>query len=292
MTDYFEQVEQGLCEAVRRHAHRRGLRHALAQRAAEVPHRTTARLRQIGHRPRSPRVQIALALGGAASIVAAAAIIVSIVGLGAGTQRAFAGWSPTPTSPVGAQTVTAEEACRSRLPRSAAIEHAQETASGSRGPSPVPRFGTGDWQTVLTDVRGPYTVTLFVAAEGKAVFSCFSGRDSGEASLGGALGTHTPAPVGSGQISVVSAGGNVTPPDEGSAQFSRLFGRTGAGVTAVAVQLTDGTRVTATTSNGWFLAWWPGTARASAAEVTSSNGTITQPVGGVFGALAGPAGTD
>jgi hypothetical protein len=182
------------------------------------------------------------------------------------------------------QTQSAEAACRARLPTSAAIEHAQATASGKGGPWKIPRIVASEWQTVLTDVRGPYTVTLFTAAEGEAVFSCFSGHNTGEVSLGGAFGAHPLVAVPAGQIAVRSYGGNATPPDEGSAEFSRLVGRVGSGVTAVSVNLSNGTQVTASTADGWFLAWWPGTTHPSAAEVTTSTGTTMQPVGREFGA--------
>jgi hypothetical protein len=77
----------------------------------------------------------------------------------------------------------------------------------------------------------------------------------------------------------VSSGSNTTPPDEGSHQFSRLVGRTGAGVKAVRLKFEDGARVTASTANGWFLAWWPGRHFVTALEVTTSTGTRVQPFG-------------
>jgi hypothetical protein len=52
-------------------------------------------------------------------------------------------------------------------------------------------------------------------------------------------------------------------------------GRTGAGVTAVTIELSDGSSVEATVAGGWYLAWWPGSVAATNAEVTSSSGTST-----------------
>ncbi len=136
----------------------------------------------------------------------------------------------------------AREACRSRLPTSAGIEHAQETASGRHEPWPIPDISAGSWRTVLVDSRGPYTVVLFAAAHGAAELSCFSGRQPMRASLGGSFGTHTPPPVPAGHLSIVSSGSRTTPPDEGSQHFSELGGRIGPGVTGVTLRLRDGKR--------------------------------------------------
>lgn len=260
------------------------LRTALAARAAELDDSPGAMVLARDYRPRSGVPRMAFAGGGA--VVAAGAVAILTVGLSTDTPRAFAGWSPTPTTPATSQTQSAEAACQARLPTSAAIEHAQETASGPRGQWKLPQMAAGGWQKILTDARGPYTVMLFTAAEGQAVLSCLSGRNTGEVALGGALGTHPLAAVPAGQIAVSSYGSNVAPPDEGAAQFSRIVGRVGPGVTAVSLRLSDGTQVTASIEGGWFLAWWPGTAHASAAEVATSNGTTTQPIGGKFGVPA------
>jgi hypothetical protein len=54
-------------------------------------------------------------------------------------------------------------------------------------------------------------------------------------------------------------------------------GRTAPGVSATTLVLDDGTRVTATTANGWFVAWWPGSHEVTAAEVTTPDGVTRQP---------------
>jgi hypothetical protein len=118
------------------------------------------------------------------------------------------------------------------------------------------------------DIRGPYTVILYVAAHGAAELSCLSGHQL--VSLGGAFATHARPPVPAGHVATVSSGSTTTPPDEGSRQFSLLVGRTGSGVTGVTLRLRDGTHVTATLANGWFVAWWPGTQRGAATEVTTA----------------------
>jgi hypothetical protein len=79
--------------------------------------------------------------------------------------------------------------------------------------------------------------------------------------------------VPAGHVTIVSSGSTSTPPAEGSQHFSQVVGRTGRGVNRVTLRLHDGTRVTASLANGWFLAWWPGTQRGTATEVTTSKGT-------------------
>lgn len=166
----------------------------------------------------------------------------------------------------GSVTQRAEASCRSGIASSAA--HSSEAAARE-----------GGWQKVLADTRGPYSATLFVGAKGAAEFLCFSGRNPAEASLGGSFAAHPPTPVPAGQISIVSSGGGRIAPDEGTAEFSQLVGRVGAGVTAVVFRLGDGTRTTATISNGWFVAWWPGTKHVTATETTSSDGTVVRSFG-------------
>jgi hypothetical protein len=248
------------------------LRLALAARAAELPSDASSRLLATDYRPRPGLRRTALAAGGAA-VLAGAAVAVSLVGLGTDTPRAFAGWSATPRAPSGDQAMRAREACLSRLPTSAGIEHAQKTASGRHEPWPIPDVPAGGWRTVLVDSRGPYTVILFEAAHGAAEMSCFSGRQPMQAALGGSFGTHPPPPVPAGHVSNVSSGSRTTPPDEGSQHFSELVGRTGLGVTGVTLRLRDGARVRASLANGWFLAWWPGTQGGTATEVTTATGT-------------------
>jgi hypothetical protein len=118
----------------------RRLEVALAERAGSLPPDASARLTAKDYRPRSPLTRPALALAGA-TVACVAVITTSFVGLGTDAPQAFAGWSATPTAPVGAQARDAERACRSRLPTSARTERAQQTASGPHRhiPWPVPR---------------------------------------------------------------------------------------------------------------------------------------------------------
>jgi hypothetical protein len=246
------------------------LRRALAARAAELPSDASRRLLSVDYRPRSGLERPVLAVGGLAA-AAGAVVAVSIVGLGADTPRAFAGWSATPSAHSANRVRRVQRACSSLLPTSAGIEHRQKTASGTYRPWPMPRIAAGGWHAVVVDTRGPYTMILFTAAHDAAELSCFSGLKP--VSLGGSFATHPPLPVLAGHVSIVSSGSTSTPPAEGSQHFSQVVGRTGRGVTAVTLTLRSGTRVRASLGHGWFLAWWPGTQRGTATDVTSSHAT-------------------
>ena len=60
--------------------------------------------------------------------------------------------------------------------------------------------------------------------------------------------------------------------------ISQITGRTGAGVVAVRILLSDGTEVLATTSNGWFYAWWPGDATAASLSGDDATGRMVDSV--------------
>ena len=59
---------------------------------------------------------------------------------------------------------------------------------------------------------------------------------------------------------------------------SDITGRTGAGVVAVRILLSDGTEVLATTSGGWFYAWWPGEATAASLSGDDASGRMVASV--------------
>lgn len=55
-------------------------------------------------------------------------------------------------------------------------------------------------------------------------------------------------------------------------QRSALVGQVGADVRSVRINLADGSSLTATVSNGWVIAWWPGTAAATGLAATDAHG--------------------
>jgi hypothetical protein len=92
--------------------------------------------------------------------------------------------------------------------------------------------------------------------------------------------TRSPAPVPARAVAVdqVSVLARTRQP------YTLVEGRTGAGVTGVVLALGNGNKVTATSGDGVFVAWWPGSQRLTAAVVMTASGASTQPLN-----LAGPA---
>ncbi len=249
------------------------LRRALSTRAAALPPDASAKLLASDYRPRVAARRTPLALA-TFTVAAAAVLAILLVGLSTAPPRAFAGWSAAPTTAAGDQVSRAGATCRSRL-ATISGRHTREVGPRSRFGLPFPRFPAGGWRIVLVDTRGPYTMIVLEAEGGRAVASCFVNSHR-QASLGVGIGVRPPAPVLRGRVAYASSGSNTTPRDEGSRQFSQVVGRTGAGVTRVTIRLNDGTRVTASCANGWFLAWWPGSHGLSATEVTTATGTRAQ----------------
>ena len=124
--------------------------------------------------------------------------------------------------------------------------------------------GQGLGSPVLTDSRGPYTAAIYADTDTTAV--CLSGND---VSMSSRSTTTDPVSAAPGQIQF--AGGATR--DSAGDQLTLADGRAGTGVTAVTFDLSDGSSVQATVSGGWYMAWWPGTATATKAEITTASGT-------------------
>ncbi len=121
---------------------------------------------------------------------------------------------------------------------------------------------------VLTDTRGPFTFVIFRGAANANAW-CISGPNL------------TSTSMSSGGSSDVPAAGQIVPTFEehtasaGDA-YSFVEGHAGAGMTAATLVLSDGSKVQATIQDGWVVAWWPGSAQAVSAQVTTPSGTSTQ----------------
>jgi hypothetical protein len=213
------------------------LRRTLSERAAQIDPAAIARLRAIDYRPRRQRVPVRPALG-ALGVGGAAAAVLAAITLGSSAAPAFAGWSRTPTPPAAGQLAAAEQAC-----------------SGNLG-SPV-----------LTDTRGPYTASIYAGPTSS--HTCLQG---GSLSIASSTSGPSEATVAAGHVQLF---GNGMENSSGQA-LTLVDGRIGAGVSSVTIERGDGSSVQATVSGGWYLAWWPGTARASAADVQSTTGTVTE----------------
>lgn len=201
-----------------------------------------------------------LAASGAVGVSGVAAAI----GLfGIGSTPAFAGWTSAPTAPAAGQTASAEAACQNTL------------AAASQGQPLKPGVGAVSAASPqLVDTRGPFTVLLLTGTNDAIV--CITGPSF--ASIGGTSSVATAAP---GSISL----GRVSFTARQRQAYTLAEGTVGAGVTGVTLELSDGSQVVTTTSNGEFAAWWPGSIGIASAQVTSVNGTVTQPLN-----VSGPQG--
>jgi len=232
-------------------------------------------------RSRRRRLVLRAASGGAVAATAVAAVLIFTAG--SAPSIAFAGWSADPTAPVSGQVQAAESHCR------------RNSALASITPT-------------LADTRGPYTLLVYsgsVCVTGPSLqsptgeppvvpFGAFLAASS-EAERRALPSTTSHAPsttsVAPDAIRTTVAGGANT----AATAYSFDVGQVGANVTAVTLVLEDGSRVEATSSNGWFAAWWPGNQPATTAEIATTSGTATQqliPEGASLPANGGPwAGT-
>lgn len=212
------------------------LREALSHHAAQVNPDSIARLRAVDYRPRRLRVRQLPAIG-ALGATGIATAVAAIVALGSSAAPAFAGWQRTPTAPAPGQLAQAAQACGQSL-----------------------------GNPVLTDSRGPYTAAIYARSTTSAV--CLSGNGVSMSSTSTSAASTS---VAAGQIQFNGGGQR----DSAGNALTLLDGRTGAGVTAVTIDLSDGSSVQATVADGWYLAWWPGTVTATDAKITTASGTST-----------------
>jgi len=253
--------------------HESDLQQAFALHASGVPIESVERLRGIDYDPRTSRISPRLTVGALAGAVATTGAVASVVVLGS-AQAAFAGWSPSPTSTSAEQSSTAEAACQARLAAAPAM----------------PGAGTvSDWSVATTDVRGPFTLVVYENSSTEATCltgpsitmvsrsaiggdsTTVSGSSSGVSGHGGSASMISG--TGSGAIKQISMA-HLTSTSQGS--YTLVEGRVDQDVTGVTLVRSDGQHIEASTGNGWFVAWWPGSEGAPSAEITTASGETTQ----------------
>jgi hypothetical protein len=193
------------------------------------------------------------AVAGATGVAAA---VSGLILLGGSEQSAFAGWSPSPTPPTRNQLPSADAGCQAHLAQLPPFSN-----KGAGGASLVPE---------LSDVRGPYTVTVFGNGTQSGAL-CITAPD-GDSAVRWIM--HSGAPVTSGAIAV----DQVSILARDSQPYTLVEGRTGGGVTGVSLVLGNGAKVTATIGDGAFAAWWPGSESITSAIVSTASGSVTQTV--------------
>ena len=242
------------------------------------------RLRNVDYRPRGRRMRVPVTLGVLAGTAGAATAAAAVLVVGSATP-AYAGWSPVPTDSATSPAPSAAASCQNQLSTMPGPGGSSSTASSS---------GSGSWESVLTDVRGPFTVALY--QNGDEYAACFSSSSftvinevessgsSGRSSVSmgaSASGSGSPSEATSGtSVSSTATGdlnqvlqNHLTTSNDGP--YTLVDGRTKSGVSAVGL-VEDGQDVVATVADGWFVAWWPGSDSATTAQVTTATGTTTE----------------
>jgi hypothetical protein len=199
---------------------------------------------RVALRPVPKRTGRRTALVRATSIAAviAAGVLASVLSLAGEANRAFAGWTPQPTTPTPAQLAGAKAYCAKNVP-------------------------TAGLPLKLTDTRGPFTILVY--SNGSSNDFCTVGPSFRNAS---GWSTSPRATAHAGRLLLWT---DHTSTDDGQA-YGSMIALAGDGVRAARLTLDDGTVVTATIENGWAVAWWPGTHHPAAAQLTTPSGTQTQ----------------
>ena len=228
------------------------VRETLRERAAQRDRSATARVISVDYRARTRRRRRFVPVFGAVSLSGAVAAVIAVVTVGSSAAPAFAGWVPAPNRPAPGQIATALRDC-------------------PRGFNPPPgatnvlpnRLGRGT--PVVVDTRGPYTAVVYSFRKGAG--ACLIGPTVYDSGAGeNRTGEATP---GRGQIQLFVTQGS----DSSGNAFTVLDGHIGLDVRGVAIERSKGIAVKATVSHGWYLAWWPDSARAVAALITTTHGT-------------------
>ncbi len=240
------------------------LRETLAARADEVPAAALQRVRSREYRPRTRDLRPPVAGGALACAVAAGGLAVAL-GL-SHPSPAFAGWKAHPTSARANEVTDAGSSCVDKLkamPGSAA----DRAAAGQTGAPLLPPLSS--MSQVISDTRGPFTFLVYANPDNTASAACFDAPGFTSASE-----MRAPAPV-----TVAADGMTVMRQAQAVSQgngYTFIEGQVGSGVSSVMLDLSDGKTVQATTENGWFAAWWPGSTDATRATLTTSSGTSTE----------------
>jgi len=209
-------------------------------------------------------------LGAVAAAGAASAAGLLIAG-GPATSTAFAGWRAAPAAAAPGQLPAAEASC----PAGGASPGDKVGPPGAVPPGPP----------ALSDVRGPYSMLLYISGDGGTSL-CMS--DGSFVRILPTPAPSAPAPAADGLVIDRLA----IPTQDGSGgAVTFVEGRVGSAVTAAALTLDDGTRVTVTVGGGHFIAWWPGNEGVTTSTETAASGSQSGPADVATGAMPQPCPT-
>jgi len=170
-------------------------------------------------------------VGAAAAVTGvAAAVVVPTLTPGA-TDQAEASWTAQPTTRAGDEVMSQAEAC-------AATEVAGVTTARPQ-------------DVVLAEDRGK--TTLLILRKGTKLVECLTVGDEVTAAEQLADEKSVAAPP----AGTITKETDIVQGD-GDDKWSESIGLAASDVTAVELQLQDGTLIGASVSSGWWAAWWPG----------------------------------
>jgi hypothetical protein len=198
----------------------------------------------------------------ACAVAVTAAVIVGVGIPGTHNPGAFAAWSAAPSAPTAGQVAAAESECSTR-------STAQQKTAVTKPGQPAATLSP-----VAVDTRGPFTLIWYAGNTwyaGSTQALCISGPSFTKI-WPGSLTYGVPASPVDAKIALLSHTGA----DRDA--YTVLAGWVGPTVTALTLDLNDGTTVTATIANRAFLAWWPGTQDVHILEVATPNGVHTTPL--------------
>jgi hypothetical protein len=277
------------------------LRAAFGQRAADVREDSVARVRNHDYTMLRRRRRNHVAVGASGAGALAAGLGVAIAIFVSSAPAAYANWSPTPTSASASQIEAAESACLTALGNGIA-----QADSNQESPAFIARKSA--WHAVIEDVQGPFVLVGYSASEdgasnsatclipttttwsgGPEIFISNVSSDVPGYAGGESVGFGGPFQSGSAVNTAVKSsilgGASSTPPnpdtianpsiDAARPEVTFVIGDAGAAVSALTLDLTDGTNVGATVQNGYYAAWWPSDSTLASAQVTSPAGVTT-----------------
>lgn len=167
------------------------------------------------------------------ALVCAAALALAAVPVLTGQDSAYAGWTAYPAALSTGQAGAVAHQCQRWT-----------NTSITKDPTSV----------VLSERRGNIGLALLTGPEGLLV-TCTQDLGTGEPSGGSSEAHLNRAPSHDG---LTSDGGSGFAKDDGEPIFRVVSGRVGADVDSVLVHTAEQGDVTATVTNGYFTAWWPG----------------------------------
>ena len=214
------------------------LRAALHDRAARI--HASPDLLAADYRPRARRIRPRVAIGG--GLATAAGTLAAVLSFAGGASSAFAGWTPKPTPPTAAQVAAAQAYC-------------------------TQNEGFPGMPLKLIDARGPFTIAVY--SDGSSNDFCTDGPSFQNVS---SWSVSPPLKLAPGKLFMWID--HIA--DSDGQPYGVMIAAAASDVSAANVTLDDGAQVTATVSNGFAVAWWPGAYHPASAQLTTPAGTVTQ----------------